>query len=362
MSAINIVVGKIDKIIERIGYVTEDQILDFASVYALSLTELDSISEKIISKGIVVLDEGEEEEENLEHSGAYDWSQTDYKQVYEEILTTEPRLHRLISDISKIKPPQRREFDNLIMHAQEGNEFARTRIIQMYLRTAVKQALLFSKRYKTNLEETIQEAFTGLVTALNQYEIGKNGAFLSYATLWMLQIMQSELPPNDTPFYFPMYIKEHYFRLVKILEKEGISENSFKSIVNRKIKLMEALEIDEEKFGYILRIIHPLEEFGVSHEEILSAQNCYNQNFLIEDTIHRTELRNMLQKLSNNFPEREKDILALRYGFGNNKVHTLQEIADIYEFSRERARQVEIKALRRFRHPKRVRILKDFYC
>ena len=343
MSATEIVVGQIEKIIERMGYVTEDQILDLASEYALSLTELDSISDTVLSKGIMVLDEGEEEE-NVEGGDTYDWSQTDYNQVYEEVLTIEPRLHYLITDIKKIKPPQRREFDNLIMHAQEGNEFARTRIIQMYLRTAVKHALSFSTRHKTNLEDTIQEAFAGLVSALNQYEIGKNGAFLSYASLWMLQVMQRELPPYDTPFYFPMHIKEHYFRFSKILEDESISQCCLKNIEYQK-KFMEALEIDEEKFGYILLIINSFEEFGVVHEEILSALNCHDQNFLIEDTIERIELRNMLQKLSDNFPEREKDVLALRFGFGNNKAHTLQEIADIYQFSRERARQLESKAL-----------------
>lgn len=361
MNSVDIAIGQITKIIERLGYVTEDQILDFVSENALSLTELDSIYDTILSRGIVVLNEGEENEEDTEDNDVYDRSRTDYDQIYEEVITLEPSLCCLIEEIQKIKPPQHREFDSLIMHAQEGNEFARTRIVHMYLRTAVKQALIFSKRHKTNLEETIQEAFAGLVTALNQYEIGKNGKFLSYASVWMLQTMQSELPPYDTPFYFPMYIKEHYFRLSKILEKEGESQNCSKSIEHRKSDLIEELEIDEEKFEYILLIIRVIEEYGVVYEEILSALNCYDQNFLIEDTIHRIELLKMLQTLSESFPQREKEILALRYGFGNNKVHTLQEVADIYGITRERIRQLELRALRRYRHPSRERKLIQFY-
>jgi len=353
-----IVLEQITKIIEKFGFVTEDQILELSSKYELSLTELDAISDIIISKGIVVLNEGEEEEDFDEET--FDASQVDYNLIYDEIVSLQPSLSNLIADIKKIKPPQRREFSNLIMHAQEGNEFARTRIIHMYLRTALKQALFFSKRFKTNLEETIQEAFAGLVVAFNQYDMKQNSAFISYAALWMMQVMQREIPPHDTLVYCPMHIKEHYFKLFRFLEKEGESEYGLEDFENRKVELSKILNIDEDKLDYIRLIIQPVEEYGISHEEELSAKELHNQNFMIEDAIHQAELRDMLRKLSSSFPEREKEILALRFGFIKDKIHTLQEIADIYNISRERIRQLESKVLRRFKHPKRMRILKDF--
>lgn len=359
MNESEIVLEQISKIIEKFGYVTEDQILELSLKHQLSLTDLDVITDVIISKGIVVLDEGEEDED-LEDE-VFDASQIDYNLIYEEIVALQPRLSNLIADIKKIKPPQRREFSNLIVHAQEGNEFARTRIIQMYLRTALKQALFFSKRFKTNLEETIQEAFAGLVAALNQYDIRQNSAFISYAALWMRQVMQREIPPHDTPFYCPMHIKEHYFKLFSFLEKEDALENCSENWINRKEELSNSLNIDEDKFDHILLITRPIEEYSILHEEALSARNLHSQNFIIEDTIHRIELLNMLRKLSTDFPEREKEVLAYRFGFIKNKIYTLQEIADIYEISRERIRQVESRALRRFKHPTRARVLKDFF-
>ena len=101
------------------------------------------------------------------------------EEIYDEVIAMNNGLVPFISKIRSITPPQRGEVIRLIYQAKEGNPHARTRMIGMYLRLAVRIALQRAKAYDLDIEDTIGDACIGLVNAIDKYDPNVNGAFAS---------------------------------------------------------------------------------------------------------------------------------------------------------------------------------------
>ncbi len=140
------IVDELFNIYKEKGFVTEDIVFDTLIAHNLSLDEVDATCETLLLKGIIIRNDAlsQDEDDNF-----YDRSQIDYEAVFSEVVVIDKTMSPFIEEVRQIRPPQAREWQNLIVQAQNGNDFARERIITMYLRVVVRIALWHYKKYNS---------------------------------------------------------------------------------------------------------------------------------------------------------------------------------------------------------------------
>ena len=123
------------------GYLTFDDVLDSASTFLLSLSDIDRLSDNLQSLG-VLLYESEPEQLTNEADDTSDYSRTDYASVFAEIVSLSENTAPLVDMVRDVPPPQFGEVQSLVEQLQFGNAYARERLVMSHLRIALKIAFL----------------------------------------------------------------------------------------------------------------------------------------------------------------------------------------------------------------------------
>ena len=167
------------------GFITEDEALACFVAYQIPLTLIDSITDHLLSIGVIIKinDSQDDYEEEIN-----DRTRTDYEAIFLEVLQISPGLTVLVDYIKNVKPPQHREWHILIPQAQNGNQYARDRLFDMYLRVVVKIALKYHKESGYEIDDIIQVGGMGLLRAIRAYDFSKHGSFVSYMPLWIASV------------------------------------------------------------------------------------------------------------------------------------------------------------------------------
>lgn len=204
------------------GFLVFDDIYDEADKWFLSIRDVDYLSSSIVTRGIIVYDEAPVTDAAGSSEDEYDdYAQRDYEAVFNRVIELDSDLKDFINAVRAIVPPQAREMDQLKYQVQEENLYARERVIQMYLRFAVRIALQRAETYDCEISDTIQEALIGLVTAVDKYDPDSSGPFGSYASLWILQNIGRAQATQRPAVYYPVHKKEGYFTMYPILKENG---------------------------------------------------------------------------------------------------------------------------------------------
>jgi len=342
------------------GYVTEESVLNAIIEHGLALNEVDYICGRLLSMGVLIHDNSIEDTDDEED--VYDRSQTDYEKLFQEVMTIDESLAPFMYELSHIKPPQHREWQNLIPQAKNNNYYAKQRIIEMYLRTVVKIALQNHKKYKLPLAETIQDGCEGLVMALNKYETGKHGVFLTYASMWIMQNIMREAPTLNPLIYIPVHMRDKLFSIYEILDQ------CYSTYYDSSKLNLETLKAVSEKLGCSQdeaeKYVNYLNTFESIEELLEKDQSCFIDHCVTEERIfidiNKIELENNVTEILRTLTPREEEVVLLRFGFIDEKEWTLEEVGDKMGVTRERIRQIEKKAINRLRHPSRQKLLKYF--
>ena len=223
------------------GYVTFDQIMDCADDYSLPIQDFDWLSNAITTRGIIVYNEAPSVTSLVEDEEFDDFAQSDYDAVYSRIIELSPSLEPFVNKVKNIVPPQRQEIKQLKYQIVDGNEYARTRMIEMHLRVALRIALQRSEAYDMDIEDAVGYAYIGLIIAVDKYDPDTSGAFASYATLWILQNISREQSTLRPLVYYPAHQKENFFTMYPILKQYGCLK------CDKLIKCNKAREIVVEK-------------------------------------------------------------------------------------------------------------------
>ena len=312
------------------GILLEDEIINICIDEDLDLTEIDRVCGRLISKGVII---GNKEFNKVSSSdNIIDKSQIDYGILQENIATEYPSMKTLIEYTSQILPPQTKEWRSLIVPAQQGNIYARERIVLMYLRTVLKQAYNFAKLYSCDLEEVFQWGVIGLITAIDKYDVSSSDTFVSYFPLWVRQTMQREASFNNVLFYFPAHFKEKLFPVMECIQAYDCGEND---IVMDEIRC--SIVSNEEELKKILLCLSPPIELKEETAEI----------DVWEEYIRSHCCSTVINKLFAQLKERELDIIMTRYGFIDGEEKTLEEVGAKFRVTRERIRQIELKAIKK---------------
>ena len=265
-----------------------------------------------------------------------------------------------LKDIGRYKVLQKEEINELFIRLGNGDQRAKEKIIIHNLKLVVS----FAKRrlgYGLEFIDLISEGNIGLISAIDKFDYTRGFNFSTYASWWIRQAIDRAIADKARTIRIPANRVDDLRKIYKtkqILEMEFGREPTYEEIaleVNKKPKYVE--EILRLPECDALRLNQKVSDD--SDDEMLNFVAL--EDNALEETIEKDFLKAELEEILKDFPEREREVLILRFGLFGNRYHTLGEVADIYNVTKERIRQIEAKALRRLRHPINASRLRDFH-
>jgi RNA polymerase primary sigma factor len=264
-----------------------------------------------------------------------------------------------LREIGQIPLLSHDEEKDLAKRAYEGEKLAINKLIESNLRLVVSIAKKHTKR-GLKLMDLIQEGNIGLMKAVKKFEYKKGFKFSTYAHWWIRQAITRAIADQGRTIRIPVHMVETMNKMKK--EMRNFFQQHGKEAEPK--ELARILGITVEKVKSILEINNdPLSlETKIGDEEstlkeFVPDAKAENPHDVTSDNILRNQIRKILKSLS----DREERVLRLRYGLDDGCQRTLEEVGQMFMVTRERIRQIEVKALRKLRHPSRKKKLQSLF-
>jgi RNA polymerase primary sigma factor len=237
---------------------------------------------------------------------------------------------------------------------------AREHLIKANTRLVVSIAKRYMGRGVPFLD-LIQEGNLGLMKAVEKYEYQRGFRFSTYATWWIRQTITRAIADQGRTIRVPVHMVDRIRQLYRTTHE---MEQKLGRVPTTD-ELAEEIGVNTSKVEWMMRVSWlPLSlESPINDDEEDSELGMFIEDQLTPTPSQSTYgnlLREKVQEVLDTLPPREARILRLRFGLENGRAYTLEEVGQKFGLTRERIRQIESKALRRLRHPRRARQLKDY--
>ena len=346
-------VEKIDQLIRGI----EDKGISIVDTMAEKKDYMDSSSTKKSTK-IPELEEEEFNEDEIDETEVNELLHTDLIKLAEIMDVDEP-IKMYLREIGQIPLLTYEEEIALAQKVLENDEEAKQKLIESNLRLVVSIAKKHTNRGLKMLD-LIQEGNMGLMKAVEKFEYEKGFKFSTYATWWIRQAITRAIADQGRTIRIPVHMIETINKIKK--ESRIILQETGKEATAE--ELAKKLEIPVDKVKSILEMNQDpisLETPVGSEEDSELGDFVEDDKFLNPyDATTRVLLKEQLDGVLKTLSEREEMVLRYRYGLDDGSPKTLEEVGKIFNVTRERIRQIEVKALRKLRHPSRRKKLEDY--
>ena len=238
---------------------------------------------------------------------------------------------------------------------EENDEQSRNLLILSNLRLVVSEA----KKLLGNglpLIDLISEGNLGLIKSINKFDPDKGLRFSTYAVWWIRQTIKKAIVNLGRDIRIPSYKYEQLSKVNKVIENY---QNEHGDIPDPEF-IAEELGMKTSKVILLQNEFQDIVSLNEAIGDNIFLEDVIGNEFNLEETIIKSDqLSEMYELLQNTLTERERTIIELRYGLGNNKIHTLKEIGKKLNITRERVRQIEKKSISKLK--KYLEDYKDIY-
>lgn len=360
------------------GYVTTDDILAVFPQPESSIADLEQLYALLQAEDIPIVDSHTDQEPDQSTPNPTEPDITSYplddyvglylKQIGQvALLSAEQEIelaqHILDGKTAHLRMEQgdhiSREERTRLEQQVERSDTARQHLIQANLRLVVSIAKKYSS-HSLSMMDLIQEGNIGLMRAVEKFDHTRGHKFSTYATWWIRQAITRAIADHSRTIRLPVHMGDTIRQIRRTSQRLHLSLGREPTPE----EISDTLGMPLEKVRRTLQAaMQP-----VSLEKPLGHDSAHSIGDLIEDSQENdpaekatnTMLREQLEEVLQQLPERERKILQLRYGLQDGHYRTLEEVGGIFGITRERIRQLEAMALRKLRHPHLGKQLRGF--
>ncbi|MBA2306553.1 RNA polymerase sigma factor RpoD [Candidatus Dependentiae bacterium] len=248
----------------------------------------------------------------------------------------------------------------VLTEGQRKDKIAKDDLARANLRLVVNIAKKYVNR-GLHFLDLIQEGNIGLMKAVEKFEFARGFKFSTYATWWIRQAITRAIADQSRTIRVPVHMVETLNKINKI--KRTFVQEHGREPTN--LELSKELNIDEKKIKNIIKISkEPISletPVGDSEDAFIKDFIESENDFSPADSVANSDLKERVREVLKTLTPREEKVLKMRFGIDVASEHTLEEVGKDFAVTRERIRQIEVKALRKLRHPSRSKKLQSFF-
>jgi RNA polymerase primary sigma factor len=343
------------------GFITETELLclfpeveEYVYDYELFLGEIYKNGLKIVEDTGKILDWQNKSSEEKQ-------KQTDTGLSIDLSKLSADSIQMYLKEIGKVPLLSSEEEIELAKRKEKGDREAEKKIIEANLRLVVSIAKKFAGAKGLSLLDLIQEGNIGLFRAVEKFEHRKGFKFSTYATWWIRQAITRALADQSRTIRIPVHMVETINKFQQV-QRTLISELGREPLPE---EIAAEMDEDLEKVRYIIKISQDtisLETTIGDDEEDSTLEDFIEdvKNVTPERAAALQLLKDYVKEIVSQLSPREQKILEMRFGLVDGVAHTLEEVGQEFEVTRERIRQIESKALEKIRKIRGLNKLEDY--